>query len=191
MSFESQWGGYSPPSHEFHIWSVQNCRTQIKFFLKKLHHICSSDFQTFYFCRHFYEVHESDYIFGSRRFGHWKTRKTTFFLVFDRLFDVFYRLYRPQYNFVLFQTKSMDLCSDFEPFSSSVGQKLAPVAPRKFLMKNFFFEKVRFFRNFCFFRKIENFAKTSKLRESRVLVVWSSYGAHCFRNCLYFAFGIK
>ena len=138
---------------------------QLKFFLKKLHHICSSDFQTFYFCRHFYWVRESDYIFSSRRFGHWKTRKTAFFLVFDRLFDVFYQLYKPQYNFILFQTKSMNLSGDFESLPSSIRQNLAPVAPRKVcegmtfwrILMHFdpFTKNLRFRRNFSWNEKRE------------------------------------
>ena len=42
-----------PPARNF-CGSTYKCSNQIKIFLRKLYHICSSDVKTFDFCRHFY-----------------------------------------------------------------------------------------------------------------------------------------
>ena len=113
------------------------------------------------------------------------------FLIFTQITGVLYHISDQLQLFILFQTQSIDNFLSNEHHRSSVRQKLAPVALSKFSMKIDFFEKTIFGQNLIFFEKIEIFANLPKLRESRVFVVQSSYGAHSTGNCLYFAFGIK
>ena len=48
------WGGRIIPPHEFHESGIYNFRTQIIFFVTKLHHICSSEIKTHDIWRYFY-----------------------------------------------------------------------------------------------------------------------------------------
>ena len=57
------------------------------------------------------------------------------------MFDNFLQFWESQNDFIVFQTKSMDLSGDFKSLSSSIRQKLVPVAPRKVC------EEMKFMRN--------------------------------------------
>ena len=87
--------------------------------------------------------------------------------------------------------KNMDKILSTGALKSSIRLKLAILVISKFLQNYRFFEKKFFFEKIELFRKKIFSSKTCEEPQGRAIVVWSSYGAHFFRNCLYFAFGIK
>ena len=97
------------------------------------------------FCLSAHSIKDLRYIEFFETYG--KTRFYPIRLIFFRHFQIFWA--------ILFYSKRKvrQFLKKNEPHRSSIRQKLAPVAPRKFLMKIFFFEKVRFFRKMFFFEK--------------------------------------
>ena len=97
------------------------------------------------------------------------------------MFDNFRQLWEFQNDFILFQTKSMDLSGDFESLLSPLRQKLVAVAPRKVC------EGMRFWRNLMHFDPFTKFSFLYKLCEEpqgRVFVVrgWEHVGTQNHRE---------
>ena len=165
---------YPPVFHERDIYKF--C-TQIKFFLRELHHICSSEIKTFDIWRHFYSVRESSYIFSSRRFVREKTCFTHFYLDLRYFLPTleahtpFYFILNKKYgSFLLFWVPSQlhTTKSRFCGSSQSFVEK-------KFFFRNQFFKTFRFFKNFdkknCFIKTLRG---TTEARFCRMKLLWCS-----------------